>query len=230
MAASDYDFNLTRNQIVEAALGKIGVLGQGEVMRAEMLSEGVRALNLVLKEWANDGVTLWKYVEISQNITSGGGADYTLGNEVLAVDQVWYLNGTTYDPVRVVSHREYLDIPDKASTGSPLLVAIDYALATPVLYVYPTPDANYTLKLYCPTRIKDMDTAGGNADIQKEFLNALVYALAFELTPEYGVPLGERNWVKNIAAEKYAKAKNADQEYADEENTEGAYDEGAYRE
>ena len=229
MAASDYDYNLTRNQIIEAALGKIGVLGQGEVMRAEMLSEGVRALNLVLKEWANKGVTLWKMVQITQAITVGD-STYTLGNEVLAVDQAWYVNGTTDDPVKVVSHREYLDIPNKAETGSPLLVAIDYALATPVLNVYPTPDASYTLKLYCPTRIKDMDTAAGNADIQKEWLNALIYAVAFELTPEYGVPLAERNWVKNLAAEKFAEAQNSDQEYNDEDETDGAYSEGAYSE
>lgn len=54
-----YDFSMTRNQIVTAALRKINVAEQGQDPTATQISEGANRLNQIVMAWQNEGINLW---------------------------------------------------------------------------------------------------------------------------------------------------------------------------
>lgn len=60
MATSgSYDWTLNRDQIITAALRKLGVLEPGATPSTSQLTYCAEQLNAMVKEWANDGVRLW---------------------------------------------------------------------------------------------------------------------------------------------------------------------------
>jgi hypothetical protein len=70
------DFSLTRNQIVQAALRKLGVASRGTDPDADDIAEGAEALEAMVKAWDAQGIHLWKYDEVWLFPTPGV-ADFT---------------------------------------------------------------------------------------------------------------------------------------------------------
>lgn len=65
MALSDsYDFNMTRNDIIKAALRKLNATSQFEEPTPQEVSDGAQALNMMMKSWQSQGSHLFKYEEI----------------------------------------------------------------------------------------------------------------------------------------------------------------------
>ena len=67
MALSDSrDFTLNRTQIINAALRVIGVLRGGDTVENDSTLETdcAQALNIMIKNWHNLGMTLWKREEV----------------------------------------------------------------------------------------------------------------------------------------------------------------------
>lgn len=59
MALSDYDFNTTRNEIIERAYRIIGKLDPGDTLPGDMMVQAVIALNSLVKSWQSKHVFLW---------------------------------------------------------------------------------------------------------------------------------------------------------------------------
>jgi len=72
-------FNQTANAICEAALRKLGILAEGEVITGQMMIDTRAALNRLVKEWQTDGLHLWKQDEIVVFPKSSNPVYYTLG-------------------------------------------------------------------------------------------------------------------------------------------------------
>jgi len=53
-------FNLTRNEIIEQALGRIGVKTFSRNPTDAEIKQGAITLNCMIKSWKNDGINLWK--------------------------------------------------------------------------------------------------------------------------------------------------------------------------
>ena len=62
--SGSYDFAITRDNIINAALRKLNVVDQFEDATAKEISQGSEALNLVAKRWQAQGLHLWKYEEV----------------------------------------------------------------------------------------------------------------------------------------------------------------------
>ncbi len=208
MAATDYDFNLNRNQIIERAFSIIGVLTPGESLEAEEYDRGHLALNTLMKEWNARNVWLWKLEEKSVSVT---GQSVTLGTDpsIIGVDKVWYVENNQDIPVELITWRRYQDITRKTTgTGTtPSVVTINYDKSTPTLYVWPPTSSATTIKMLAIVRIQDLDTASANADVPQRALKALVYGLASDLADDYGRPLAERKYVTNKYEEAFAYLK-----------------------
>ncbi len=211
MAATDFDFNYTRSQIIERAYRIIGHLAPGDSLSGDDSTVGILVLNEVLKEWQNEGVFLWQAVEGTQSISSGD-ATYVLNNDILSIDACRYVNGSSEEPLEIIPYRKYLEIPDKDSTGAPLCIALNYSTPQRTLYVYPTPNATYSLKYLGTQRLQDLDTSSGNPAIPQHLLSALVYKLASALADEKGIDLKERQWIEEKGSMKLRKAMNKDYE------------------
>jgi hypothetical protein len=72
------DFSLTRNQILEAALQRIGVLAAGETMSAEDMAVASRDLNLMIKTWQGQSLGFWLRQPVTLFLQPGQ-SSYTLG-------------------------------------------------------------------------------------------------------------------------------------------------------
>ena len=93
------------------------------------------------------------------------------------------ISGTTTDlQLNRVGRTEFLNIPDKASTGRPTQYFLDRA-TTPVLNIWPTPDtvATYTLITNRVTRIDDVTASNQDPDVPSRFMPCMVSGLAYYL-------------------------------------------------
>ena len=81
------NYSITRANIIEAALRKLGVYDQGEAVSGDETSSASLALNLMVKEWAGRGIDLWLRDEVTlflQNDTRS----YSLGSDHAATSFV----------------------------------------------------------------------------------------------------------------------------------------------
>lgn len=52
-------YSMTRDNIIRAAMRKLGILGQGQQPTAQDISDASQALNLMIKGWVAKGMNLW---------------------------------------------------------------------------------------------------------------------------------------------------------------------------
>lgn len=215
MAATDYDFSVTRTKLLERAFRQIGVLALGETLTADQEAQGVMVLNSVVKEWAKSRTFLWAESTFTQALTAAIGT-YTLPTDprFVFVDLGYLRDSNNYDePMTRFSMSEYRDITEKTDQGTPTHFACDGTS----LYLYPIPLTSSTWTFYGTgvTKLKDWDTAGAVGDIPEEWKNALLYAVSADLSHEYGLPIGERNALKLEAEVRFRKARNATEDRGD---------------
>jgi len=84
-------FARTAQQICDAALRKIGVLGEGETSSGNQYTDAEEALNLMLRTWSMEGPNLWTDAEQTVPLVSGL-ATYTLSPRPRQVYTVRWCN------------------------------------------------------------------------------------------------------------------------------------------
>lgn len=223
MAASDYDFNVTRNEIIERAYRIIGKGSMSEPVSAEMFSQAIVALNSMIKSWQSKHVFLWTLKEFFQTLTAGQ-ASYSLAASdppVYAIDRAYLRYDNIDHLVDVASWRQYVDIPDKTSAGDPSVVALNTAI-TPTLYTWPVPQQTRTLYYTGIVKLKDFDTAGGNADFPVRYVEAITFGLAHKLAFEYGLPIPMQRELERQFQAEFGEAKSGERDRAEFEFCDGA--------
>lgn len=224
MAASQYDFNQTRTEIIERAYRIIGKLTMGETLSAEMFQQAVIALNAMIKSWQARHVFLWTIREFTISLQPGI-KTYSLAltdPPVYAIDRA-YLRDTNADlNLTVGSWRQYVDIYDKEAAGDPAFVALDTQLV-PSVYVWPVPTQVKTLYYTGVVRLKDFDSAAGNPDFPVHYLEAITFGLAHKLASEYGLPINERREIERQFQQEFSEAKTGDRERGELEFVEGSH-------
>lgn len=118
-------------------------------------------------------------------------------------------------PVDLIGDSAYRGLSDKGSGGPVNQCFYQPTLNNGTLFVWPAntggPDK---LLLICQPLVDDFDAAGNNPQFPIEWAGALIYGLASELAPEYGLPLKERNDLRNRAGLKLEALLNYDVENA----------------
>ena len=177
-------FTVTRDQIIQLALRKLGVLELGDTPDAASIANASLALNLFVKQMSTEGLKLWKNQELvipmTNNVTT-----YTLGgpNSVAMYDsfdtgfttpitdkplkllQAFYRNNQSTPPVDVplqmLSKKEYNELGSKFSTGVPNSIFYDIKTTYGTVYAYTTPNStvatNYNLHLVMQMPINDIN-------------------------------------------------------------------------
>lgn len=122
------DFSLTRNQIVLAALRKLGVVSRGTDPDPEDVSEGAEALESMVKAWDAQGIHLWKYEEVWL-FPNPGQADYTFpaGDTTTSGANATVLFDETALAANAVATDTTIEVDDASemSDGDYLLVVLD---------------------------------------------------------------------------------------------------------
>lgn len=205
MATSGFTlFELTRDQLISAALRKLGVLAKGQTADAEDLTNGAQALNAVVAKLQTLGMPLWARKEYTFTPVAGT-ATYEIGvgktlatpfplkmQQALLVDTV---SGANIE-MEIHSIYEYNTIYSTGSTGSPIQMFYQPLVNYGVITVWPTPDAagitNKQIKIVYQRPFEDFVSGTDTPDFPQEWHQAVIYQLAVALAPEYGVPLSDR--------------------------------------
>lgn len=81
--SGSFDWTLTRDEIITAALQKLGAIQAGDTPSAAQVTAAATALNLMVKSWQNKGVFLWtvewvtKTLSASSKVVGTDGSTYT---------------------------------------------------------------------------------------------------------------------------------------------------------
>lgn len=214
MATSGITTNqLTRNQIIEAALRKLGVLALDQTPSATEYSNALISLNAMIGEFRVLGLEVWQRTNYTMSLTNAV-SSYNIGSgqtintpypihllQVVRLDA----NSGTKIPVDIIADYNYNLLPASTS-GVPIQVTYQAKNNIGTLKVWPTPDSysatNVTLQLTYLRPIEYFSSATDTADFPEEWVSALIYNLAVRMAPEYGIPLSDRQLLIR-EAEKY---------------------------
>jgi hypothetical protein len=198
-------FELTRDNIIAAAMRKCGALAQGQSPTAEDLTNGMQALNALVSEFQTLGMPLWKRTQYSLALIAST-VSYTIG--------VGQTTNTAF-PLKIQSAvirdssgsaqevtqlaRTEFNLLNTSSTGKPVQFTYQPFVNYGVLKVWPSPDQAYTMEITYSKPVDGYTAATETPDFPQEWQNALIYGLAALLAPEYGVPINDRNDIRKQA-------------------------------
>ena len=207
-----YNFNLDIDEVIQEATEMIG----GEQTLGHEPQSARRSINLMLNDWQNRGVLLWKIyttaVTVSTSVTS-----YDLSSSTTDALQVNLRRDSTDIELQRISFEEYLNVPNKSQAGRPTQYTVKRDLANPTIHIYPVPDnATDILKIEAIRQVEDINkSADQNADAPVRFLPALTCGLSYYLSMKRNnIPMDRIQMLKANYEEKLAMALEEDRERA----------------
>ena len=209
-----YNYNPALGEITLYAFNLCGIRSTSLVQ--EHFESAVMAANMMLMNWSNRGVNLWK-VELVTTPLVQGTATYTVNPNIVMILDTYITTGsgsTAIDRIIMpVSRTEYASYPNKTQQGWPTTYWFD-RLLSPTISLWPVPDGNQTsMSYYAVQQIEDSALAGAaNVDIPPIWMEAFAYGLALRLAQVWApdkVPL-----LKPFADESYTVAAEQNVEQA----------------
>lgn len=204
-------FSMTRNQFIEAALRKLGVLAEGVSANSTQLSTGMEALNVAISMLQTTGMPLWARKEYQFSLTAST-ATYNIGiGQTIAtpfplkIHQAVLRNTDTSGDLEmeIPAIYDYYRMSPSQTSGIPIKLYYQPLVGYGTITVWPTPDTNaaadYQIRIIYTRPFEDFTAAGETMDLPKEWHAALIYTTAVLLAPEYGLPLADRNDLRSQA-------------------------------
>lgn len=207
-----YNNSVTRLTLITSALRKLAVLPSGGAASTAQASDANDALNNLIKAFQADGMAVWKLSSKSFPTLSGTNT-YTIGPAVtpsttafvapqpLKLTEAFYATvGGNNTPLNIYSRYDFMQLPS-TSSGTPVNIYSQpggYSNNT-TLMLWPTPsDSTTTITVHYQAPFEDMTADANNLDFPAYWSNAIIYNLAWVLSPEYGIPPTDRD---KLAAE-----------------------------
>jgi hypothetical protein len=191
-----YTFNPSLGEAVINAFSRCGIRRTSLVQ--EHLQDARFEMNLMLSEWSNRGVNLWKVDLQTIPLVQGVSTYYAATNSVQAdsartvmVLDAYIAQGSgqsAFDRLLMpISRTEWAQTPNKNLQAPPTTFWFD-RLINPTITVWPVPDqsSQYTLKFYRVIQVQDAELPNGQTmDIPYRWLDAAVSGLAARLAAIY---------------------------------------------
>lgn len=207
-------FNLDLAEIVEEAFERCG----GEARTGYDFRTARRSLNLLLMEWANQGVNMWTVEEMSIPLINGV-KTYDLPVDTVDVMDAVIRHGTGTGQSDLnlarVSFSTYATMPNKNISGRPSLMQIDRT-TVPRITLWPIPQyaAPLTLVYWRMRRIQDAADGVNTMDMPFRFLPALIAGLAHKLAMKLPEALPRLQILQSQYLETWELATGEDRERA----------------
>jgi len=139
------DSNLTRDQLVTNAYKKIGVLADQESLPSSLLTDGIAALNLIIRELDSAGKWLWAIGATPSSLTLVANTwVYTSSNglptTMLELVKASYRDSQANDwPLEILTTEGYENKNNKLDIGDPKAVFLteNITVASKTLFVWP---------------------------------------------------------------------------------------------
>ena len=218
-----YVYQLSGDELINAAFRKLLVLGEGQSANANQLITGRQALNTLVATFRSLGMPLWARKELAITMVSGQ-RDYTIGigqtiNQPypLHIHEATLQIGTDLSNIDVtMMARSDFNLLPSTDGGTPVNATYQPFINYGVLSVWPTPDAstvaNTTITITYQAPFQYFIAGTDTPDFPEEWYNALIYGTAELLAPEAGLPPTDRQTVRKEAAEHLATVLSNSQE------------------
>ncbi len=175
--------------LIRATLRLIGAVSSSETPNADESSDALEALNLMLGSWGASRFLSASTGKVTHSCN--GSTSYTIGvsgdinttRPTAIYNAFWSTGGLDY-PLSILDYSDYENIGIKTIGGIPEYIVLkpDNPLST--IYLFPVP-ANGTLTLDNVRPATDL-TLADDLPYPPEWIRALKFNLAIELSPEFG--------------------------------------------
>ena len=144
-------FNLDIDELFQEAYERIGIDGSRS---GYQLRSARRSINLLLSDWDNRGVHLWKVQKATVNLVQGQ-TEYSYAsdptsfpNDINDVLEAYVRNNSvTTNPVDIsltkIDRSAYAALPNKLAQGTPSQYYVERTY-NPSIYLYLTPGSNFS--------------------------------------------------------------------------------------
>jgi hypothetical protein len=210
--SNTYSIQYSRDDLVNAAHYKLGVIADGQTLSPTQLTRGIIALNMSAALLRAKGMPLWErnsYTFSSiNNVNSyniGTGQTFNTPYPLKLLQCYRTDTGTRID-MDVEADYNFNQLPIN-STGIPIKITYQPKVNYGILRLWPTPDttaATSTFTIVYQQPFQYFVNSTDTADFPEEWYLPLVYRTATVLAPEYGIPLGDRN-ILMAEADKYTE-------------------------
>ena len=202
-------FDLTIDDVIEQAFEQVG----GQPISGEEARSARICLNLLMTEWQNRGVLLWKLADTPVTVSTSV-TEYTLNSDIIdSLQTTITVNGNDLEMNRI-TYQDYMKLPDKSQTGRPTQFSFLRGKDNVSMVVWPTPEQTYTMNLLAMTRIQDVTASAiQSSDMPFRFLPPLVDGLAYKLSSRRpGIDSGRIGFLKQQYEESFAFALEEDRQ------------------
>ena len=199
-------FTVSGQDVVLAALRKLGAYGPQDVVPAAELTTALFALNVRVKELAIHGLPLWKVVKATMPTVAGQSA-YNLSTATGTTLPLKLLSAVRFDTISlsqivlpILSRYDFDLLGMPSQSGPPTQVWYDPKLGAGVVNVYPVPaDTTNNIIITAHIQIDDFGTLADTPDFPQEAFLMLVWVMADELALEYSTDARVRAEIKDKA-------------------------------
>lgn len=184
------------SDIIKSALFQLGKIPLGETYPTDWGTQMLGELNSMLQNWAVEGLNLHVLTTSTPKTLTIGDASYTIGSggditdrrPVEIISAKLTLSGTDYALDVYNSVLRYQAYHNKSSQGHPieLFYDADYATARGTLWLYPAPDAAYSLTMYSWTSLAPFATEAETVNLPPEYEYVLSTNFAAHLLSVFG--------------------------------------------
>jgi hypothetical protein len=187
----------TVRDLVESALGELGVLASGETATDADAKAGLAAMNDLLDQWALEKLeiytitrTIWTLVSGTQDYTVGTGGTVNIARPVY-IDHVNFQDTSGTDDLELqmspLTEDAWSRIPIKTLTSvmpTSWYYNPTYPLATLSLWPIPT---SSTLEgvIYAPTAVTEFSTINDSVTLPPGYRRMLIKNVALDLAPSF---------------------------------------------
>ena len=174
----------TALELITDAWVDSGVGGISDTLPSADRDNYLRRMNRMLDSWSSEGMTVYELFKDTLS-TVAGTASYASTSLASTKRPTWvdhaYItaDGTDF-PVYVVDAETYHSLAVKTSQGLPLYMYEQAGVANATFYLWPVPDAVYTLTLVVPRKFTEY-AYGDTVTLPPGYAKAIVENLALEI-------------------------------------------------
>lgn len=189
---------ITRDKLVKRSFRRIGIKNPSTndmVNAVELLNDKVKEIDVNGKWlWAISNTPSTLTLVANQRSYATGITATTINSNILSLERVELVEGTTLTPLNIIGKTESIETSLRENTGKPVAVFLEQAtaMASNKMHFFQTPNSAYSVQYYFRRRLYDFTSASMNPDFPQDWAQRLVKILSYELAPEYGIPLQER--------------------------------------
>jgi hypothetical protein len=173
---------------------KLAILASGEAATEQELTDGLECLNDLLNSWAVERLILpyttsenFSLVVGTSSYTIGSSGDFDTNRPIDIVQAFIRDSNSTDHLLDICSYTQYNQLSSKGASNRPTVLYYKANYPLGVIYFNTAPTSSENLYIESIKHLTEFPDSTTDIDILPELKSALVYNLALELAPEFGI-------------------------------------------